>query len=309
MSENLQYHVLLYHGVHADDLPDGPKNSSGKHISRRRFDAQMEDLAANHPVVSMEEIAAAYRGEFDLPQDAVAVTFDDGFLNNYTEAWPVLEKHGIPATIYIATGFIGTGRMIWTDQLETSILGTSRSDLRVNIDGENHCFELSDDIARAQSFLKIKEYCKRQATAKKDELIERICLELTVEFVPTHPLYAFMNWDQVREMNHSTLVSFGAHTIDHISLAKCPPEVMLKQIDTSIAKVGQELGEPCTLFSYPEGQENDYNIDVINHLKSLGFNLSPSAIDGSNSFPETNPFDIRRMMVGFEGRPYPFGNL
>ncbi len=111
------YTVLLYHGVHRDDLELGLCNSSGKHIAQERFTEQMQWISRNRALISMSDIDRAHRGEGSIPNGAVAVNFDDGFLNNYTDAWPVLEEFGVPATIYLATGFIGTARLIdWRRQ-------------------------------------------------------------------------------------------------------------------------------------------------------------------------------------------------
>ncbi len=101
---NGEYSILLYHGVHGNGLDLGLRNSSGKHVSHARFAAEMQRLKSLRPVVAMADIGAAHCGEGVLPAGAVAVTFDDGFRNNMTHAWPVLEEYRIPATIYLATG-------------------------------------------------------------------------------------------------------------------------------------------------------------------------------------------------------------
>ena len=84
-------------------------------------------------------------GEGTLPNRAVAVTFDDGFLNNYTHAWPVLEQYGIPATIYLATGYIGSGRLIWTDLLETTILEAKKQRLHIDVEGVERVYTLRSE--------------------------------------------------------------------------------------------------------------------------------------------------------------------
>lgn len=300
------YDVLLYHGVHGGDVDIGPRNSSGKHIARRLFVQQMQWLSMNRTLVSMSDIDRAYQGEGTIPDDAVAVNFDDGFLNNFTQAWPVLEEFGVPATIYLATGFIGSGRMVWSDRLEAAILNATQPDISVHIDGQLRSWPLSSDRDRVTAFGEIKALCKAMADAIKEKTVTDV--ETQTGFVPDpgHPLYAFMNWHQVREMNASSLIDFGGHTIDHVSLGRVPKDEMRRQIDVSLDRISKELDDPCRHFSYPEGQAGDYNGDVIAHLRSRNITLSPSAIDGRNSFPETDPFHIRRIMVGFESRPFPF---
>ena len=300
------YRILLYHGVHPDGLSWGLANSSGKHIPRERFAAEMECLARSRPVVTMRDIAAAHRGESTLPDGAVAVTFDDGFLNNRTEAWPVLERYGIPATIYLATGYIGSGKMMWTDRLEAAILGTQGRRLDVDVAGVRLNYDLREDTGRVAAFTEIKARCKSSPNDMKDAVVDWIWEELGPDVAPDDPRYAFMNWDDARTMAKSELIEFGAHTVDHVALSRVPNEVMRSQIDLSVEAVNNELGIATPFFSYPEGQESDYNDDVIGYLREKGFDHAPSAIDGVNYVATTDPFHIRRTMVGFEGRPFPF---
>ncbi len=144
---DMRYDILLYHGVHPDGGVHPGQNSSRKHIARSEFAAQIEWLAANKPLVSMSGIAAAHCGKHTIPDNSVAITFDDGFLNVMTEAWPVLEEFKVPATIYLATGYIGTGRMMWTDRLEACLLETTQPAL--DFEGRRWPLETTDERVKA----------------------------------------------------------------------------------------------------------------------------------------------------------------
>lgn len=301
-----KYVVLLYHGVHGDDLDLGLCNKSGKHVSRRQFTDEMRWLSENRPLVSMHDIDRVYRGEGTIPDGAVAINFDDGFQNNYTDAWPVLKAFKVPATIYLATGYVGTGRMIWTDRLEAAILGSEKQSLGISIEDGPRSWPLETDADRLAAFMEIKALCKTLPNATKETVIGAVEAEMDFRPDPNHPLYAFLNWDQVREMDASPFIDFGAHTVDHVSLSRIPENEMRRQIDQSIARLEAELSKPCTLFSYPEGQAGDYDERVISYLRERGLGHCPSAIDGANSVAGTDPFHIRRTMVGFENRPFPF---
>lgn len=304
MTAGPTFHVLLYHGVHGDDVEVGLRNRSGKHVSASRFDAEMATIAADRPLVSMPDVASALRGERSLPEGAVAVTFDDGFANNYDHAWPILERHRVPATIYLSTGYIGTGRRMWSDRLEASFLAADAPSLSLEVDGERFDYELGDDEHRLAAFLDAKARAKRLPNTTKDRLVDAVCAALGAAATP-HPLYDFLDWDRVREMDASPLVDFGAHTVDHVSLSRVSPTEMAHQIDDSIAAVAKALGNPCPLFAYPEGQAHDYDEGVIAHLRSIGVDHAPSAIAGSNVLGDVDPFHVRREMVGFGGAPFP----
>jgi peptidoglycan/xylan/chitin deacetylase (PgdA/CDA1 family) len=304
-----RYSILLYHGVHGHDEELGLRNSSGKHIAAPRFAAQMEHLAGTRPVVSMSDIAALYRGDGDIPDGAVAVTFDDGFRNNHEHAWPILEKYRIPATIYVATGFIGSGKMIWTDLLESALLLSREQRLDIEIGEVHRTWDLADSGARLACLGEIKAICKAMPYRDKDAVVTRVIETLRVDPRDQHPLYAFMDWDELHQMAASPLIDIGAHTIDHVSLAKVSVEEMRRQVDGSVAALEASMGSPCSLFSYPEGQADDYNAEAVAHLRSRGFDHCPTAIHGENIFPETGAFDMRRIMVGFQNCRYPFADL
>lgn len=303
---NSNYTILLYHGIHADDVVLSGRNSSGKHIPRSRFESEMAWLSDNRPVVSMADIANSHAGRSRIPDGAVAVTFDDGFRNNYTSAWPVLEKYGIPATIYLATGFISSDRMIWSDRLEATIFDSKRESITVPINGSDTVFNLETTVLRQKAFLDIKAYCKSLGNKSKSGFLNYVEAVLDVSPSADHPLYEFMSWDEVREMDASPLIEFGAHTVDHVSLAKVEEAEMRRQISTSVQVLSEELRHPCQFFSYPEGQPDDYNDSVIEQLKALGFDHSPTAINGANDLGSTDPFHIKRIMVGFENQAFPF---
>lgn len=300
------YDILLYHGVHEDDVQLGARNRSGKHVPCSRFAAEMKHLSETRSLVSMSQIADAHYGRGTLPDRAVAVTFDDGFLNNYQTAWPVLEAYGVPATFYLATGFIGTDRVIWSDRLESIILDTPFECLDLVHEGRQLRYRLETEADRVAAFLSIKTVCKGLCEAAKNRLVENLERSLDVEPLKDHPLYRFMNWEHVREMDRSDLITFGAHTVDHVALSRVPPTEMRRQIDESMNEIERQLNSRVRHFSYPEGQQDDYGDEVIRHLQKRGIDHAPSAIFGHNSLSCPGPFHMRRIMVGFEGRPYPF---
>lgn len=299
-----KYSILLYHGVYSDKSELSYKNSSGKHISESEFSKQIKYVKENFNIISLNQISDAIEGKIKLENDSVAITFDDGFLNNYEVARPVLEKYKVPTTFYISTGFIGSSDLMWTDKLESMIV--KNYDSIINLDlGEIGSFSLKSINQNIKEFLGIKLKLKMLEDSHKNKILKDIEGQLKTKS-EGHDLYKFMNWDQVREMNKSDLFDFGAHTVNHISLAKAPTSIMQQQITESISDINKELGVNCNLFSYPEGQEDDFNEEVIAFLKINNIKFCPTAIEGYNIIGKTNPYYLKRFMVGFEKRPFPF---
>src|SRR5205814_7651707 len=108
--------VLLYHRI--VELRSEPWNLS---VAPRRFEEQMEALRAVASPVALARIVRALGGG-EIPDRAVAITFDDGYADNQAAALPVLERHGVPATVFVTTGFVGQPLEMWWDQLERILL-------------------------------------------------------------------------------------------------------------------------------------------------------------------------------------------
>ena len=298
------YVVLLYHGVYADGLDLEGRNSSGKHISAGEFDRHMAVVARDWNVVSMLDIAAAHLGKATLPPRSVAVTIDDGLADVYHNAWPALRRHGLRATFYLTTGFVDSGRVSWTDQLEIMILGAPPGSLEITLAGERLDYHLDGLDGRVDALTQLKKRAKHVPFTDVQSLVRQVEAVTGVEPVSSHPLYEIVSWDQVREMADDECFDLGAHTVDHIPLARMPFEEMSRQVTESLARVSEQLGEETRLFSYPEGQAGDFDEQTIGFLKASGLDMCPTAIEGVNNVEKTDPFHIYRCMVGFENRPF-----
>ena len=125
--------ILLYHGV-TDTPSRGIENFSRKHISDTDFREQMRYISKHCSVLSMDEVADIAQSGKHLPPKATAVTFDDGFRNNYTVAAPILEECRVPATFYITSGIINTDIMFWVDELEDCMNLSTHPSIEITLD-------------------------------------------------------------------------------------------------------------------------------------------------------------------------------
>ena len=149
--------ILLYHGVTRSQAI-GLENISGKHIQAEEYFNQMQWLKNNAYVISMEEVYEIITKK-KFPKKAVAVTFDDGFENNFTEAFPVIADLEIPTTFYISSAMIGTQNMFWVDQLEDCINNSKLDAIKIYLDDKRQFnIKLIEDKVKALSV--IKSFCK-----------------------------------------------------------------------------------------------------------------------------------------------------
>jgi peptidoglycan/xylan/chitin deacetylase (PgdA/CDA1 family) len=251
------------------------------------FDRQMGLLRSHFRVVSLDRLI----GELDsgaLEPGTVCVTFDDGYRDNHDHAWPILRKHGIPACIYLATGFIGTGDSPWYDKVLGAMRDTTLSRLTFAPAGaENE--DISGRDARALAAYRMLEWLKGFAPAARDGHVRDL---ETVLGASKAGARAMLDWDEVRAM-HKGGVDFGAHTVTHPILSTIPDADMDREIGASKAAIESELQAGIRHFAYPNGRKQDYNAAAIGILAKHGFSTAVTTINGVNG-PERNRFELLR---------------
>ncbi len=297
--------ILLYHGV--TDAPSrGIENFSGKHIRAGEFDRQMALIAENAVPMSLREMAARLADGESLPPGSVAVTFDDSFKNKSQVALPILKRHGVPATFFITTGFIGTDNLYWTDRVEHCINDTDAGQITLDVGSGEQSYSLRSEAEKIDAVIAIKTSMKALAPTERDRVLADLHT-ITGVGVGAGDVanYRQLNWDDVRALDAGADYDVGGHSVNHEILSYLTPDRLAAEINDCQDALERELGHRVDLFSYPEGQAAHFNGDVIEALKRRGVSVSPSAIAGTNQ-PGANPFYLRRIMVGFMGTPFPY---
>ncbi|KYK27621.1 hypothetical protein AYK20_02520 [Thermoplasmatales archaeon SG8-52-1] len=231
------------------------------------FEKEMRYLSKTHKILSLEEMARIIKGNKNLPKRGVVVTFDDGYKDNYTNAFPILKKYNIPATIFLTTGNIDNGKLFWWDKLEYILSNTKIKSFDLGEFGsifppsnKNKLKTLDEITIR---FTKIPE-------DKKNDLIDKLVKNSDVDFPKNLGKDIIMSWDEVKQMDEGG-INFGAHTVTHPILTKIPLNQAKKEIINSKRDIEKRLNKPVNIFSYPNGHADDYNQDIKTILKENGF--------------------------------------
>ena len=161
--------ILAYHQVNDERDPFFPATPVGV------FAQQMEHLASNFTVLSLDAAVEAVRRD-DLPENAVAVTFDDGYKDNYQNAFPVLKELRIPATIFLATDAIGSGRVLWHDR----VFSAFRETREPWVDGVGGRYPLSTSVERIEALTKVLGFLHSVSEEKRLRAIEQLVERLGV---------------------------------------------------------------------------------------------------------------------------------
>lgn len=295
--------ILLYHGV-TTTKNKSPRNYSGKHISADTFEEHMKTIQKNCNVLSMDEVHTFLMNGKSWPKNAVAVTFDDGFENNFLNAFPILKKYEIPATFYVCAGMINTDLMFWVDQIEDCIARTRVDNLELEqLGGE--ILALNSNAQKIHAIQTIKSFCKQTSADVKDTVIDDLMRKSYIEpNVGSSPDYRMMNWDQLRNIAVDSLFTIGGHTLYHDIMSAQARGKLELDIMTSIALLDYNLDQTTEHYAYPEGQVNHFNGNVISTLMKYGIKICPAAIHGTNL--DEDQFHLKRIMPGFMGAGFPF---
>jgi peptidoglycan/xylan/chitin deacetylase (PgdA/CDA1 family) len=246
-----------------------------------------------------------------------AITFDDGFRNNLTVALPVLQKYNLSATIFLATSYISSEkRGLWTERADSLIHGTREQSIKLTLEGADKLLSLrtSADLENASDQIRafLKKLTPEQRKSALRELEEQ--LKAKTDSPPSRgdsdsdcsgvegesaaqkeERYAFLNWQQVQMMACGS-ITFGSHTHTHAILASLSQTDLVFELEESRRLVEQGAGATCSLFSYPNGTQNDFGWREQKLLGELGYVAAVSQIDGFND-ASTNIMALRRINI------------
>ena len=258
--------VLIFHRVleRPDPLlPDVPDAAT--------FERRMRWVADWFNVVPLSEaIERLERG--GLPERAASITFDDGYADNFRVACPVLRRLKLPATFFVATGFLGGGRM-WND----TVIETVRRSPGPRLDLQRFALgvhEIGGIVERRAAIDAILAALKYRAPEER----ARIVAELATPQLPTDLM---MTPEELRRL-HRAGMSIGAHTVSHPILQRLPLEQARREIAEGRAALESLIGEPVALFAYPNGRPGtDYGPEHVELVRSLGFSGAVSTAWGA----------------------------
>ena len=274
--------ILIYHRVLPAVDPLFPSE-----MDSAAFDCHMKFLAGSFNVLPLSEaVEKLARGS--LPSRAACVTFDDGYADNAEVALPILQRYGICATFFIASGFLDGGWM-FNDGVIESVRGARGSSLDLS---EVGCGELdvSTNPARRQAIATILASVKYLPQAARDAKVGRI-IELAAV---GRPAGLMMRSEQVRAL-HAAGMEIGGHTVTHPILARLDPAAARDEIARGKEQLEGIIRAPVTLFAYPNGKPaTDYACEHVAMVRELGFKGAVSTSWGVGT-RDADPYQLPRV--------------
>jgi len=265
--------ILYYHRV--TELAVDPFEQA---VSPEVFRQQLECLREWATILTLSQVVQM-SSEDRLPRRAVAITFDDGYADNLYEALPLLERYGMPATFFIASGYVGGKREFWWDELERIFFfsTTLPEHLELTIGERMHQWTFKAGVRTSNGegqgaspesvFKAVHSLLQELPSPERDEVIAKLLewsgIERTVR--PTHRT---LTADEVARLAGSNLVEIGAHTLTHASLPLCSEGQRRAELVDCKRDLETMTGREVKHFSYPYGAHDQSCADLV---RSAGY--------------------------------------
>ncbi len=285
--------VLMYHSISSasEDIAY-PRIV----VSPANFEWQMDYLASRMNVISLATLLSHLSKGAPLPAGSVVITFDDGYRDNYLKAFPVLEKYGLPATFFLSTDYIGTGKIKWEDRLSRAVRRNPASTLLVDLSTRG--LALAFDTSAGAKRLKAIDGLIALLSGIDDQEREYILAELErqagVKAPDREAPRVMLAWDEVRAMASNPLMTFGSHGAAHHRLSRASTPTVEEEIRTSKAEIENQTGCAVKWFAYPYGTPRDFDNRCKSILRAAGFDCALTTVYGRNT-RTTDPFALRRI--------------
>ncbi|WP_210544198.1 polysaccharide deacetylase family protein [Rhodoferax sp. PAMC 29310] len=273
--------VLIFHRV----LPE-PDALFPQEIHARRFDELCGWVAAWFNVLPLDQAVVRLQAG-TLPARAACITFDDGYADNLHVAMPILQRHGLTATFFIATGFLDGGRM-WNDTIIETVRACQGAVLDLSAMGLG-THVLGTVAAQRAAIASLIGQIKYRPVAERLKLTEQIARIAKVQ----PPQNLMMTSKEVKAMRQAGM-QIGAHTVSHPILVRLTDDQARQEIGNSKRFLEELLGERIAVFAYPNGKpDEDYSPQSVEVVRRMGFDAAVSTQWGASCMGD-DTFQIKR---------------
>lgn len=262
--------VLIYHRVAT--LPSDPHQLA---VSPENFLNHMMYIKNNFPVLRFEDTWS------NIKELSIVITFDDGYADNIRSALPILEKVGVPATFFISTGYLGSQREFWWDDLERILLQERvlPSTFTFHDAMYGNTWPTESYPERHNLYQNFHQLVRKVDAARRADWFRqlRVWADLGEEGRTSHRI---MTIHELQELASSNLVTIGAHTVSHTPLAVLPYDQQQQEIFESKRQLEELTGRNISVFSYPFGGKGDYTPESVQLCRKAGYIRSASNYPG-----------------------------
>lgn len=247
--------VLMYHRILPKSDSRYKTEQPGMLVTPESLDLQLDTLKQYFEPIHLNDWLTRKKNNLPLPNKSIAITFDDGWADNYEYAFPLLKKHNIPATIFLVTNLIDTNKTFWPERLVSTITAIAEKDLSLfSLDSSQWLHQLNVQYnfnaqPTTEELDEIINSAKRYSDKEINKLIDGLTNDIDLAVAAD-----ILSWEQINEMKQSSLVEFGSHTKNHTRmLNELNSDVLDDELVGSQASLATTLNTDIPLFCYPNG--------------------------------------------------------
>jgi len=257
-----QLWALMYHRILPTSDPRFALEEPGMVVTPETFRQQLQWLKQLFTILPLSEWIARRDSGQPLPKRACAITFDDGWLDNYEFALPILQQEHVPATLFAVSHMVGTKLEFWPNRVAKLINATPNWQHAPELSWLSQYSGVSADAPVDRE--RLGRIIAQLKNLPDSELYQQLDLaELALNISPS-AAPALANWDQLREMQNSGLVEIGSHTCHHYRLTdQLPADIMEREIVESRQRLEQQLDKSVSLFCYPNGDASPHAVRLV----------------------------------------------
>jgi peptidoglycan/xylan/chitin deacetylase (PgdA/CDA1 family) len=288
--------VLNYHriGNPDEDLFDPGVFSA----TAEQFDDQISYLKQHVSLVTLEEALSFIdrTGREKGRRCRVLITFDDGYLDNYEIAYPILRSHGVQGAFFLVSSMAGSCHVPWWDHI-AYLLKTARL-RRFSL---RYPVALAVDIDKNglnESLRTTLKLYKRPENSDPARFIQELAEAAQGKDLP-ETQRRFLNWDEAREMIGGGM-AMGSHTHSHPVLSQLEPQRQLEELTRSRSILKEKLGVDPNVLAYPVGARTSFTDQTQRAARDAGYRAAFSFYGGANLPGKTSPYDVNR--IGVDGQ-------
>ncbi len=279
------FHIFVYHMI-SDNY-----NGFYPCIKTDVFNKQMAYLADNFIVVSLVEIVQRIKTGKSLRNCAI-ITFDDGFMDNYINAFPTLKRLKLPATIFLSTGSIDSRQPPWFIKIRNAFMTTKRNFFQLKLGKSDTALSMRNVLERVKASDAVMNFLKKCRDEERGYWVDEINNYLKGDNL-SNLKRLMLDWDEVREMAKDQ-IDFGAHTVNHPVMSQMDLKDAKKEILESKRRIEDELEKEVKAFAYPFGRKEDYKSEISDILRECNFICAVTTDQGTNSI-KSNLYELKRV--------------
>jgi peptidoglycan/xylan/chitin deacetylase (PgdA/CDA1 family) len=256
------------------------------------FSSHLRFYREHFDLITIDNLLDIVDNKKRIDKKLALISFDDGYIDNYKNAYPILKENDVSAIFFVPTDYVGNTTTPWWDEIAWMVRNTTQKAVSLDQWGEAVLIDTENLDLTIRNVLLLVKKTQRM---KMDDILSQLRTSLKCR-LDSRENKLFMDWEQLNEMRDNGM-SIGSHTHSHEILSHIDSKAQLNELSLSREILKNKLGTSVTSFAYPVGRKGTYNEKTIEHLQSCGYKLAFTQLLGMNPVPRENRYELRRFPV------------